>query len=139
MGNPSPAEVVARLQRFGLARDRLRSALASRLGIGVTDVDALEHLEHGPLSQRELGARLLVTSGAVTQLVDRLERLRLVRRTAHPTDRRTTLVELRPDAELPDLPEMATYHRALLAAARSLPASSRAEVATMLDDVAQSA
>ena len=53
----------------------MRTALARRAGIGATDLDALEHLEaDGPLTQRDLGERLSLTSGAVTMLVDRLER-----------------------------------------------------------------
>lgn len=61
------------LQRFGLERDRMRTALARRAGMASTDLDALEHLEaDGPLTQRQLGERLSLTSGAVTMLVDRL-------------------------------------------------------------------
>src|SRR2546423_13601021 len=111
MGTPDPAEVVTALHRFGLERDRLRTALSRRLGVAVADLDALEHLElAGALSQRELAERLLLTSGAVTQLVDRLERMRLVSRRAHPSDRRITLVELAPDAGLPAAPAPAPYH-----------------------------
>ena len=86
-------DVASALHRFGLERDRLRTAQARRLGIAVADLDALEHLElAGPLTQRELAMRLLLSSGAVTFLVDRLEQAGLVRRQPHPTDRRTTLV-----------------------------------------------
>ena len=66
--------MAASLQRFGLERDRMRGALASAAGISATDLDALEHLEaDGPLTQRDLGDRLSLTSGAITMLVDRLE------------------------------------------------------------------
>lgn len=37
--------MTASLQRFGLARDQMRSALASGAGISPADLDALEHLE----------------------------------------------------------------------------------------------
>ena len=48
----------------------MRAALASDAGISATDLDALEHLEaDGPLTQRQLGDRLSLTSGAVTMLV----------------------------------------------------------------------
>src|SRR3954463_7949444 len=121
MGTPGPEEVVTALHRFGLERDRLRTALARRLAVAVADLDALEHLElAGALSQRDLAERLLLTSGAVTQLVDRLERMHLVTRRPHPTDRRITLVELAPHAELPDVPELTRYPQAPPAPAHTL-------------------
>ena len=66
--------MTARLPSFGLARDQMRSALASGAGISPADLDALEHLEAaGSLTQRELGTRLALTSGAITMLVDRIK------------------------------------------------------------------
>ena len=74
MPTPQHNELAGKLQRFGLARDRMRAALARQAGISETDLDALEHLEaDGPLTQRDLGERLSITSGAVTMLIDRLE------------------------------------------------------------------
>ena len=97
MTGPGPRELTASLQWFGLARDQMRSALASNAGISTTDLDALEHLEAGgPLTQRQLGDRLRLTSGAITMLVDRLEQAGWVRRRPHPGDRRSVLVELSP-------------------------------------------
>ena len=125
---------------FGLARDRVRGAMAALLGIGLTDIDALEHLERfGPLTQRDLGDRLLLSSGAITLLVDRLERLGLVRRTPHLSDRRMTLVELLPEAALPELPEMAAYHADLAAAAHSLSPAARGEIVAFLRQLQQHA
>ena len=133
MEHATPRDVMARLHRFGLARDRLRSSMAGLLGLGLTDLDALEQLElDGPLPQRDLGTRLLLTSGAVTMLVDRLERLRLARRAPHPSDRRVTQVELMPDAVLPDVPEMNRYHAELAGAAGALSPQARAEVLALL-------
>ncbi|MEV0431518.1 MarR family transcriptional regulator [Micromonospora sp. NPDC050495] len=48
----------------------------------------------GALPMTKIGERLQVHPTSVTNAVDRLESAGLVRRTAHPTDRRTTLVEL---------------------------------------------
>lgn len=47
-----------------------------------------------PLAPHEIGERRLVTRGTVTGLLDTLERHGLVRRTAHPDDRRRLLIEL---------------------------------------------
>ncbi|MCP2334060.1 MarR family winged helix-turn-helix transcriptional regulator [Actinoalloteichus caeruleus] len=48
----------------------------------------------GALPMRVMGERLQLHPTSVTNIVDRLERDKLVRRTPHPTDRRTTLVEI---------------------------------------------
>lgn len=48
----------------------------------------------GSLPMRIIGSRLQVHQTSVTNAVDRLERAGLVRRVSHPSDRRTTLVEI---------------------------------------------
>ena len=48
----------------------------------------------GSLPMAKIGERLQVHPTSVTNAVDRLEAAGLVRRSAHPTDRRATLVEL---------------------------------------------
>lgn len=53
---------------------------------------------NGPRKMADLADTLGVTPRAVTTLVDALEAEDLVRRSAHPTDRRITLVELTADA-----------------------------------------
>ncbi|GAA2223717.1 MarR family transcriptional regulator [Micromonospora olivasterospora] len=50
----------------------------------------------GSLPMAKIGNRLQVHATSVTNAVDRLEAAGLVKRTPHPTDRRTTLVELLP-------------------------------------------
>lgn len=51
------------------------------------------------LPMRVMGDRLQLHPTSVTNIVDRLERDGLVRRTPHPTDRRTTLVEITTEGE----------------------------------------
>jgi len=64
--------------------------LARRLGIGITDIAALEHLSSAeqPLGPVELGHRLGIRSASATALVDRLEQSGHVRREPRPDDRR---------------------------------------------------
>ena len=70
-------------------------AVARRHGVSLAEMQALDHLhEAGGLTPGALGQRLQLTSGAVTALIDRLQRRGLVERTAHPTDGRSTLVRL---------------------------------------------
>ncbi|MBQ0925327.1 MULTISPECIES: MarR family winged helix-turn-helix transcriptional regulator [Saccharopolyspora] len=50
--------------------------------------------KRGSLPMRVMGDRLQLHPTSVTNIVDRLEQDGLVRRVPHPTDRRTTLVEI---------------------------------------------
>jgi len=56
----------------------------------------LSFTRSGALPLNKVGARLQVHPTSVTNAVDRLETGGLVRRVPHPTDRRTTLVEILP-------------------------------------------
>lgn len=53
--------------------------------------------DHGPMAPSVLGERLIVTRATVTGLVDSLERRGFVTRTAHPSDRRSLIVEITPE------------------------------------------
>jgi DNA-binding MarR family transcriptional regulator len=140
MTTMEPDVMAAALQRFGLERDRLRAALASQAGISPADLNALEHLEaDGPLTQRQLGERLLLTSGAVTMLVDRLERAGWVQRQPHPTDRRYILVELSTSAEDRTPPALAGYHATVRAIASGVPNAQRAGIHAFLAAAADAA
>ena len=52
--------------------------------------------DRGSMSPSELGKRLIVTRATVTGLVDSLEKRGYVRRSAHPSDRRSQIIELTP-------------------------------------------
>jgi DNA-binding MarR family transcriptional regulator len=132
--------MAASLQRFGLARDQMRSALASGAGISPADLDALEYLEaEGPLTQRQLGDRLSLTSGAITMLVDRLEQGGWVSRRPHPTDRRYVLVELSPQAAQRTPDGLAAYHARVRAIAASVPARHQEAISSFLHAAAEAA
>ena len=140
MRTAKPNEVAGGLQRFGLARDRMRAALARRAGISETDLDALEHLEaDGPLTQRELGERLSITSGAVTMLIDRLERAGWVRRGPHPTDRRSVLLQLTVKAEEEVPAGLVEYHERIRSLAKGVPAEHRGALCAFLESAAEAA
>ena len=136
----SPEDLAGSLQHFGLARDRMRAALAKKTGVGGADLDALEYLEaDGPLTQRDLGVRLSLTSGAITMLVDRLEHAGWVNRRPHPTDRRYTLLELSPKAAEAAPAELDRYHQAIRSLVESVPNRSRSIIAAFLSDAAAAA
>jgi DNA-binding MarR family transcriptional regulator len=72
--------------------------IARRVGVNSTDLECLDLiLMSGPSSAGEIARHTGLTSGAVTGLIDRLERLGLVERTADPADRRKVLVRVRED------------------------------------------
>jgi DNA-binding MarR family transcriptional regulator len=72
-------------------------AVAQRLGVNATDHRCMDVLDQrGPMTAGSLAAALGLSPSAVTTVIDRLERLRYVRRTPAPTDRRQVLVELTP-------------------------------------------
>src|SRR5690349_14052762 len=83
--------------RVADADRRLRLAAAERLGVGATDFDALVLLDtSGPLAAGRIAEAMAITTGAVTGLIDRLERAGWVQRTRHEADRRQVLIELAP-------------------------------------------
>jgi DNA-binding MarR family transcriptional regulator len=90
------------LQRLGSevrasqrATDMVDELVCQLLGINRTDARALDLLdEHGRMSAGELAAQSGLTSGAITAVIDRLERAGLAHRVSDPADRRRVLVEL---------------------------------------------
>lgn len=80
----------------------LREASARRAGLNPTDLRAVELLlREGPLTPGALAERLGVTSGgAVTVLIDRLQKAGVAARRRHPKDRRKVVVAARTEAAL---------------------------------------
>ena len=76
---------------------RLAPALATA-GLTPTQLGVLEALLHlGPLGQRVLGNKLLMSGGNITTVVDNLEARGLVRRERRGDDRRQVTVHLTPE------------------------------------------
>jgi len=67
----------------------------SSVGLTVSQFGVLEAIFHlGPLSQRDLGRKILRSSGNITRVIDNLEKRRLVRRERDASDRRMFIVHL---------------------------------------------
>lgn len=88
--------LLAACRDLSRAMDMFDEAASAALGVGRSDLRALNLLEHGPLGSSALAEQLGLTRPAVTSLVDRLVRAGLVARVAVPGDRRATAVELQP-------------------------------------------
>jgi DNA-binding MarR family transcriptional regulator len=68
-------------------------AVAARVGLSVAEWKCLGVLDlEGPATAGRLAAASGFTTGAITGIVDRLERAGYVRREAHPTDRRSVVI-----------------------------------------------
>jgi DNA-binding MarR family transcriptional regulator len=75
----------------------LSHVIADKVGLAPSDLECLGFLEDGgPMTAGRLAELTGLTSGAVTRMIDRLERARYVRRRSDPDDRRKVLVELVP-------------------------------------------
>ena len=75
--------------------ERMQRAASTRYGLSTSEAVALRELEvNGSLTPSDIAQRTGLTSSSVTNLVDRLERLGLARRRAHPDDRRSVLIDL---------------------------------------------
>lgn len=84
--------------RLSTATVLFHSAVADRLGVSATDVKCYSILRQaGPLTAGDLAARVSLSTGAITGVIDRLEKAQLVRRVPDPTDRRRVVVELLPN------------------------------------------
>ena len=91
------SEVADALNAVLNAMPDLRAAVAHRLGLNVTEVDAMQHLMAEPVGPVELSRRLHMTSASATVLVDRLEEAGHVVREPDPQDGRRRVV--RPTAQ----------------------------------------
>ncbi len=67
----------------------------SSTGLTISQFAVLEALyQLGPLSQREIGQKILRSSGNITMVIDNLEKNSLVRRVRNDADRRFFIVHL---------------------------------------------
>lgn len=80
--------------RLATATIMFHAAAADALGLSLTEARCRHTLlRYGALSAGELAAHLGLTTGAVTGLINRLARHKLVRRVADPADLRRVVVE----------------------------------------------
>jgi DNA-binding MarR family transcriptional regulator len=94
----STLEVVGRLMLCANYFERAAGAVLQRFGLTIADFDVLNTLRrvgdrHGT-KPSELARSALITTGAMTSRLDRLEAADLISRTPDPNDRRGVLVSL---------------------------------------------
>lgn len=87
-------ELVAATRANQTATDKMDEAGGLALGINRTDGRCIDLIDQaGRISAGELAAQAGLTSGAMTAVVDRLEKKGYVRRFPDPSDRRRVLLE----------------------------------------------
>lgn len=96
LAEQADAGMLAAMRQLHAAMDRLEALAAARLGVVRSDWRCLVLLGEGALPPRVIGARLGLTSGSVTALIDRLAGQGHVTRRRDPADRRGVLVERTP-------------------------------------------
>ncbi|MEX0735709.1 MAG: MarR family transcriptional regulator [Steroidobacteraceae bacterium] len=89
------ADLINVVRRNSASTVFFHASVADRMQLGPSDHKCLDMLfRGGPMSPGELATRSNLTTGAITGVVDRLEKAGYVRRVADPIDRRRLLVEL---------------------------------------------
>lgn len=134
----SAPEVSWAVREVTRAAAEVDQALARRLRLRGLDYDALGHLmDHpGAFGPAELSARLGISTGSGTELVDRLERAGHVERHRHPQDRRRLTLQPTDSAVGAVLGELAPLFGALDALAAELDPAEQAVVVRYLRSAA---
>ncbi|WP_018150633.1 MarR family winged helix-turn-helix transcriptional regulator [Leeia oryzae] len=112
--DPFPMELLGRLQALTLLITQQHlSPLFARFGLQPGEFDVLATLRRAGapyrLTPTELYETAMISSGGMTNRIDRLETAGLVTREKHPTDRRGTLVGIT-DAGLALINELVELH-----------------------------
>lgn len=100
MATPDRARMAGELQmamqRSTMFTVLLHHATASKAGMNVTDAQCVNALTlDGPQTPGQLAQLMgITTGGAITAVIDRLEKAGYVKRTRDPDDRRRVIVEL---------------------------------------------
>ena len=90
-------ELISEFRASGNQDNAFDHLAAKRLGVNETDLHCLNIIEnHGSVTAGQLAAAAGLTPGAVTGVIDRLERAGFAKRVPDPTDRRRVTVQVTP-------------------------------------------
>ncbi len=96
--DPSPLAVTGRVLQIAQHIERTRLRVLNTWGLTLADFDVLATLNRSApdrsVNPRHLLVETMITSGAMTTRLDRLETLGCIRRAPDPADRRGVLVSL---------------------------------------------
>jgi DNA-binding MarR family transcriptional regulator len=87
--------VTRALRQLILRGENFRQQRAHQLHLGKSDLSVVAHLcDEGPLTPTELSARMDMTSGTMTALLDRVEKAGFLSRNTNPKDRRSLVIRV---------------------------------------------
>jgi DNA-binding MarR family transcriptional regulator len=90
-------ELISEFRTSGNHDDAFDNLAAQRLGVNETDLHCLNIIQNsGGVTAGRLAKEAGLTTGAVTGVIDRLERIGFARRVADPDDRRRVKLEVTP-------------------------------------------
>ena len=113
-GSQATLMALAMALRVQAARTVLfQSAVAQAVGLNATDFNCLSLLDlEGPTTPGHLAERVgLTRGGAITTVIDRLQKAGFVRRRPDPVDRRRVIVEAVPEAFAAQVDTLFTDYR----------------------------
>jgi DNA-binding MarR family transcriptional regulator len=136
MKDNSTERLMIALRSFALERHRYLNQLARSQHLTRAEFDTLDYIEEaGALRPSALAARLGLTTGAVTSVLDGLEKAGLVKRSPNPNDRRSVVVRLTKRAESAGVSAIGTYVGRIANEAKKLSPKDRELVTRFLDGV----
>ena len=90
---PNPPSGIVLGREFSTSVVLFQEAIAAKLGLNATDYRCLEViLRKGAMPAKSLAEELRLTTGAITGIIDHLERAGYVERRENPKDRRSVIV-----------------------------------------------
>ncbi len=99
--DPSVYELMDSIRKLTRSTLILQHVIAGKIGLHVTDAECIDFLkEMGPSTAGELAKATRLTTGAITSVIDRLEKAGFVKRIADKTDRRKVIVTILPKNNL---------------------------------------
>lgn len=94
---PTISRILDEARDLSVEFDKLSQAVAERIGLTSTELLALDLISRGSdVTAGHLARELHLTSGAITGLIDRMERNGYARRRHDPSDRRRVFVTATP-------------------------------------------
>lgn len=132
-----PVDVLNLLRRYREAERRMRQRTRDSMSMGETDLLALRHLLREtragrPVRQRDLATALEISPASASALVDRLIKDGYARRSPHPDDRRSVIIETTARTDDEVRATLGRMHRRMLDAVEALTPQELAAVAKFL-------
>ena len=90
---PEVYDLMLEIRKFTRSTLMLQQMIAEKAGLYVTDAECIDYLkEMGPSTAGDLSKATRLTTGAITNVIDRLERAGFVKRSHDSKDRRKVVV-----------------------------------------------